>query len=190
MMTPPMAVCSALLLAIVAALGAAENVLDAIRNDGELSSVSRPVASGPVAVRARDQFGAMFCGPHAWASRHGAGRSKSPQRPVRAARQRRPFRSFHAGPNERCRAGPSERAVNGARNWPHKGGTLCRAGRSASGRRLLEATPPARTPPSQCARTHLPHGVGSRLLAHRHPSCLYCPSGSTTSSGTRTGPLQ
>ncbi|KAL1419834.1 hypothetical protein MTO96_004742 [Rhipicephalus appendiculatus] len=38
MMTPPMAVCSALLLAVVAALGAAENVLDAIRNDGELSS--------------------------------------------------------------------------------------------------------------------------------------------------------
>ncbi|KAH7986930.1 hypothetical protein HPB52_024618 [Rhipicephalus sanguineus] len=85
MMTPPMAVCSALLLAVVAALGAAENVLDAIRNDGELSSVSRPVASVPVAVRARDQFGAMFCGPHAWASRHGAGRSKPPQRPVRAS---------------------------------------------------------------------------------------------------------
>ncbi|KAL3219166.1 hypothetical protein MRX96_030615 [Rhipicephalus microplus] len=38
MMTPPMAVCSALLLAVVAALGAAENVLDAIRNDGELST--------------------------------------------------------------------------------------------------------------------------------------------------------
>lgn len=89
-----MAVCAAALLCAVASLGAAENVLDAIRNDGELSSVSGPFLPAPGEVLRGTSVWRHVLEPHGRAV-------MAPPPPVdrnRRSLRVRPGSAAHSGP--------------------------------------------------------------------------------------------